>query len=41
MKPCMMSAADFEEAPDCFRQGHDDEEDCTDLLTDAMHFIAG
>lgn len=40
MKPSMMNAAQFEEALDCYRQGRDDEEACTDLLTDAMHFMA-
>jgi hypothetical protein len=40
MKPSMMNAAQFEQALDCYRQGRDDEEACTDLLTDAMHFMA-
>jgi hypothetical protein len=40
MKPSMMNAAQFEEALDCYRQGRDDEEACTDLLADAMHFMA-
>src|SRR5437868_7092792 len=40
MKPLAINAANFESALEHYRPGRDDEEACTDLITDAMHFMA-
>jgi hypothetical protein len=40
MKPSAINALEFEVALEHYRSGRDDEEACTDLLTDAMHFMA-
>jgi hypothetical protein len=40
MKPSAINAFEFESALEHYRPGRDDEEACTDLLTDAMHFMA-
>ena len=40
MKPSAINAMNFESALAHYRPGRDDEEACTDLLTDAMHFMA-
>lgn len=40
MKPSAINAFEFESALEHYRSGRDDEEACTDLLTDAMHFMA-
>jgi hypothetical protein len=40
MKPLAINALNFEAALEHYRAGRDDEEACTDLITDAMHFMA-
>jgi hypothetical protein len=40
MKPSAINAFNFESAIEHYRAGRDDEEACTDLITDAMHFMA-
>jgi hypothetical protein len=40
MKPSAINAIEFESALEHYRPGRDDEEACTDLITDAMHFMA-
>jgi hypothetical protein len=40
MKPSAINAIEFESALKHYRPGRDDEEACTDLITDAMHFMA-
>src|SRR5260370_40391181 len=40
MKPSAINAFTFESALEHYRAGRDDEEACTDLITDAMHFMA-
>ncbi|MFL5241542.1 MAG: hypothetical protein ACJ8FY_05495 [Gemmataceae bacterium] len=40
MKPSAINAVNFESALEHYRPGRDDEEACTDLITDAMHFMA-
>jgi hypothetical protein len=40
MKPSAHYAFEFESVLEHYRPGRDDEEACTDLLTDAMHFMA-
>jgi hypothetical protein len=40
MKPSAINALTFESALEHYRAGRDDEEACTDLITDAMHFMA-
>jgi hypothetical protein len=40
MKPSAINAVNFESALQHYRPGRDDEEACTDLITDAMHFMA-
>ena len=40
MKPSAINAFEFESALEHYRPGRNDEEACTDLLTDALHFMA-
>jgi len=40
MKPSAINAFNFESALEHYRAGRDDEEACTDLIADAMHFMA-